>query len=53
MGFLLDPRLFNYVIMTLYGLNIARWALAGLWWNAFYWFAALQLVFVITWGMRS
>jgi hypothetical protein len=29
MRVLTDPRLFNYVIMGLYALNAARWALEG------------------------
>lgn len=27
MKILLDPKIFNYLIMMLYGLNAARWAL--------------------------
>ena len=50
MNFLLDPRIFNFVIMGLYGLNIGRWALAGNWWSAGYWGSALALVVIITFG---
>ena len=53
MIWLLDPRIFNFTIMALYALAVMRWAYEGNWWNAFYWFAALQLVAVITWGMKS
>lgn len=52
MTFFADPRLFNFAIMTLYGLAVVRWSVAGKWWDAFYWLAALQLVAVITWGLK-
>ena len=29
MALLMDPRVFNYVIMAMYALNILRWAMAG------------------------
>ena len=50
MSILLDPRLFNFVIMTLYGLNIARWAFAGNFWAATYWMAALLITICATFG---
>lgn len=50
MSVLLDPRLFNFVIMTLYGLNIARWSVAGNFWAAGYWSCALGLTVIITFG---
>ena len=50
MTWLLDPRIFNFVIMALYGLNILRWAVAGNWWAALYWLSALSLTVVITFG---
>jgi hypothetical protein len=31
MSALLDPKIFNYVIMSLYLLNAARWAISGGW----------------------
>lgn len=50
MRLLLDPRIFNFVIMGLYGLNIGRWALAGNFWTAAYWLSALGITFVVTFG---
>lgn len=50
MSILLDPRIFNFTIMALYGLNIVRWALAGNFWSAGYWACALGLTVIITFG---
>ncbi len=50
MGFLLDARLFNYLIMSLYALAICRWLFAGNLWAAGYWTCALGLTFIITFG---
>lgn len=50
MNWLLDPRIFNFVILTLYALNITRWAVEGKWWDATYWFAAFLITFVVTFG---
>lgn len=51
-SFLLDPRVFNYVILTLYLLNSARWGFAGSWGDALYWFAAFQITVAVTWGYQ-
>lgn len=48
MRFLTDPRLFNFVIMGLYGLNVGRWAIAGSWPDAGYWLCALGLVICVS-----
>lgn len=50
MRFLLDPRIFNFVIMGLYGLNIGRWSVAGNFWAAAYWACALGLTVIISFG---
>lgn len=50
MSFILDPRIFNFVIMALYGLNIGRWAFAGNFWAAGYWACALGLTVIISFG---
>lgn len=50
MHWLLDARLFNFVIMALYGLNIARWLFAANFWAAGYWGCALGLTVIITFG---
>lgn len=47
-----DPRLFNYVLMTLNAFAACRWAYEGHWVNAVYWTAALALTACVTWGMR-
>lgn len=45
-----DPRLFNFVIMSLYAANILRWAWHGSWSDAAYWFFALGITATVTWG---
>jgi len=45
---LLDPKLFNYVIMTLYFLNILRWSYERKVGDAFYWFFALGITATVT-----
>jgi hypothetical protein len=48
MNWLFDPKLFNYLIMTLYGLNVARWAWEGSWKDVCYWLSALAITATIT-----
>jgi hypothetical protein len=50
MNFLLDPKIFNYVIMTLYLLNVARWAYEGKWADVSYWTCAFGITATVTWG---
>jgi hypothetical protein len=50
MSTLLDPRLFNFVIMGLYALNAARWAIHGSWADCSYWLCALGITATVTWG---
>jgi hypothetical protein len=50
MAFMLDPRAFNFAIMTLYGLAVTRWLFAGNLWAAAYWACALGLTIIITFG---
>lgn len=52
----LDPRIFNYVIMGLYVLNVLRWGVnwlffGGRWGDPFYWLAALAITVAVTFGM--
>ena len=49
--YLLDPRLFNYVLMGLYGLAAVRWALEGRWTDTLYWVSALGLTLAVTLGL--
>ena len=50
MRFLTDPKLFNYVIMTLYALNAGRWAINWSWADVCYWLSALAITATVTWG---
>ena len=50
MSYLLDPKVFNYVIMTMYVLNAGRWALNGSWADVSYWLSAFAITATVTWG---
>ncbi len=50
MSLLLDPRIFNYVIMTLYVVNAGRWALNHSWADMCYWLSATAITATVTWG---
>ena len=50
MKLLLDPKIFNYVIMTLYLLNAGRWAFAASWADVSYWLSAFAITATVTWG---
>jgi len=50
LSLLFDPKIFNYVIMTLYAVNVGRWALSGGWVDSFYWLCALGITATVTWG---
>lgn len=52
MSFLLDPKIFNYVIMCLYGLNVIRWAVDGRWVDVCYWLSALAITATVTFGYK-
>ena len=43
-----DPKIFNYVIMVLYGLNVVRWAFACKWADVCYWLSALAITATVT-----
>jgi len=45
---LLDPRIFNFVIMILYGLNAIRWAFEGKIADVCYWMSALAITMTVT-----
>ena len=47
---LLDPKLFNYLLLALYALNALRWAIYGSWGDATYWFGALVITIAVTFG---
>ena len=50
MSSMLDPKIFNYVIMTLYALNLAQFAARGFYPDAAYCFFALGITATVTWG---
>jgi len=45
---LLDPRIFNYVILVLHALNVVRWIIARSVADACYWASAFAITFTIT-----
>jgi hypothetical protein len=50
MSLLLDPKIFNYVILILYALNVVRWAIHGSWSDAAYWIGAFWITAVVSFG---
>jgi len=50
MALLLDPKIFNYVILTLYAANAARWGFAGSWADVCYWLSAFSITATVTFG---
>lgn len=47
-----DPKVFNYAIMALYGLNAGRWAIYNSWADACYWLSALAITATVTFGYK-
>lgn len=52
MSYFLDPKLFNYVIMSLYVLTAGRWVLFGSYGDACYWLSAFAITASVTWGFQ-
>jgi hypothetical protein len=52
MSILLDPRVFNFVIIGLYCANAVRWAVHHSWADMFYWLSALAITLTVTFGYR-
>lgn len=50
---MIDPKLFNYVIMTLYVLNAGQYAWRGHWGDAWYWSGAFWITAAVTWGFSK
>lgn len=48
MRFLLDPKVFNYLILVLYGLNVIRWGIAGKIADVCYWLSAFAITATVT-----
>lgn len=47
-----DPHLFTKFLLLVYAANIGRYAFAGMWGNAWYWFAAAQITIAATWWVK-
>jgi len=45
MKYLIDPKIFNYIVMGLYLLNSIRWAIALKPADVCYWLSALAITF--------
>ncbi len=45
---LLDPKIFNYVIMCMYALNVGRWVIEKNAFGACYWLSALAITATVT-----
>mgnify|MGYP007089703857 CR=1 FL=1 len=50
--FLLDPRIFNFIIMGLYAFSAIRWGISAKWADMFYWLSALAITMTVTFGYR-
>ena len=50
MAFLLDPKFFNYLIMSLYVVNAMRWGFNQSWADMGYWACAFGITACVTWG---
>lgn len=48
MRFLTDPRLFNYLLLSLYTFSALRWAYARSWYDVLYWVGAAFLTIGVT-----
>ena len=52
MAFLLDPKVFNYIILGLFALSAVRWAFAGAWIDVVYWVSSFALTATVTFGFK-
>lgn len=52
MRLLLDPRIFNMLIMGMYMLNVGRWLIERKWADACYWASALAITATVTFGYK-
>ena len=48
MSWLLDPKIFNYAILSLYIFATLRWGIEGKWADASYWFGAFWITATVT-----
>ncbi len=49
---IMDPRLFNLVILFLYALSATRWFIAGSFGDGMYWVSAFMITFTVTFLMK-
>lgn len=47
-----NPKVFNYVILTLYCMNAGWWAWHGKWADTSYWLSAFAITATVTWGFK-
>lgn len=52
MAWLFDPKLFNYLILTLYLLNAGWWAWHGKFADTSYWLSAFAITATVTFGYK-
>lgn len=52
MTLLLDPKLFNYLILLLFAFATVRWGIEGKWADTLYWACAFGLNVAVTWGYQ-
>jgi hypothetical protein len=45
-----DPRLFSFIIMTMYGASAIRFGFGGYWADMCYWLSALAITATVTFG---
>ena len=50
--FLMQPKMFNYIIMSLYLAAAIRWACHGSVANTCYWLSALAITATVTFGYQ-
>lgn len=50
---ILDPRLFNYLILSLYAINIIRWAFERDYFNVWYWASAFSITACVTFAYKN
>lgn len=48
MKMLLDPKIFNYIVLCLYGLNVLRWAIERKPADVCYWLSAWAITATVT-----
>jgi hypothetical protein len=49
MSIFADPKLFNYVLLSLHLGASVRWGFEGRWWDVGYWLAAAWITALMTW----